>query len=118
VTDNGEEIIVYGDYFSQGCHPRVEGDVVVESVLTNLEEHLNRLSLGSPVLHSMSVATILEMIMKHPGRLVEGAKSDAFDAVVFDLRRTILPIAGSSQLRFNFGSKASNTPVGAMLDCL
>ena len=52
----------YENYFATGCHPSIEGGVVVSSVQRKLSEHLNRQCLGSALLEAMSVKQVLDAI--------------------------------------------------------
>ena len=72
---------VYLDYFRCGCHPMVEGDVVVNSVEEKLREHLARKALGAPKESSMSVRAVLKSITDHQGGMVKGKGRDAISAI-------------------------------------
>jgi hypothetical protein len=50
-----------------GCHPLLEGDVVVKSVKEVIQDHLERMSLGSMMLDHLSVRQILDDITRNPG---------------------------------------------------
>ena len=58
---------LYTDYFSSGCHPNCTNKVVVDSVENALQEHLNRLCFGTPLLDNMTVPIILEYIVRNQG---------------------------------------------------
>lgn len=76
---------VYGNYFGNGCHPVLKSKVVVASVEKQLEEHLGRLSLGTPLLCDMPVSAILQEICKNQGKLFEGNVSNAVHEVCMDV---------------------------------
>ena len=83
VADNGTE--VFTDYFLTGCHPTCTNNVVVESVENMLQDHLNRLCFGTPLLDNMTVPVILDSIVRNQGCLVEGQADRAFDPIVEDI---------------------------------
>ena len=76
---------VYSNYFGSGCHPSLKGKVVVQSVEQQLEEHLNRLCLGTPLQADMSVSSILQEITKNQGKLFEGSPQEALAAICSDV---------------------------------
>jgi hypothetical protein len=86
---DGNNVIKYGNYFTGGCHPRLHGDVIVTSVQNQLEEHLNRLCFGTPLLENLTVSKVLNEITKNKGPLVEGVQNEAFDAVVVDAKKML-----------------------------
>ena len=49
---------VYSNYFASGAHPNCVGDVIVTAVMQQLEHHLDRSSLGTPLLQDMTVRTL------------------------------------------------------------
>ena len=66
VMDRDKEL--YTDYFSSGCHPTCTNKVVVDSVENTLQDHLNRLCFGTPLLENMTVPLILEYIVRNQGK--------------------------------------------------
>jgi hypothetical protein len=76
--------LVYGNYFSDGCDPKV-GDVVVKSVYTDLVEHLDRLCLGSPLLGELSVAKIKSDILVNQGRFIQNSLEESIQLTVGDV---------------------------------
>ena len=62
----------YTDYFTTGCHPTCTNNMVVDSVENALQEHLNRLCFGTPLLDNMTVPLILEYIVRNQGKRNSG----------------------------------------------
>jgi hypothetical protein len=59
----------YGNYFKDGCDPKVEEGVTVEANIVLLESHLNRLCLGTPIIEDMTVASTKTSIMVNQGMI-------------------------------------------------
>ena len=76
----------YTNYFKSGCSPMCP-EVLVESVEESLRKHLNDQGLGAPVISNQTVKEIYLLLMKHQGRIIEGAGGDAFSAVVDSIQR-------------------------------
>lgn len=74
----------YSNYFGSKCPPDVSHlkTTVVKSIDEKIICELDRQSLGSPLLGSLSVHSILDSIFKNQGLFVEGKAGDAFDNVV------------------------------------
>ena len=67
---------VYANYFSSKCHPNLaNANVVVESVKEKCIQHLERQSLGSPLLSNMTVKSIMGEITSNQGCFIEGSKT-------------------------------------------
>ena len=84
---SGDGNIVYGNYFTQGCHPDLSSlkDVVVDAIEEKLRSHLNRECLGSPMSHNLLLKALLEKITVNQGRCIEGPSYEAFLKVENDL---------------------------------
>lgn len=66
-----------GNYFSDGCHPKLVGKVIVSAEVEKLEAQLERLCLGSPLLQDkMSVADVLGIVIAMQGKVVKGVLED------------------------------------------
>jgi hypothetical protein len=102
VMDTSKEL--YTDYFLTDCHPKCTNHVVVDSVETALQDHLNRLCFGTPLLEDMTVPTILDRIVKNQGCLVEGPADKAFDTAVDD----VLSIVGEKRQKLDNAGNTSN----------
>jgi hypothetical protein len=89
INENGNDIFSYQNYFGSGCHPRCQGDVIVSSVQAQLEEQLNRLCLGTPLMENVSVGKVLSELTKNQGKLIEGAQNVAFDLVAEDVQKML-----------------------------
>ena len=70
---------VFTNYFAAGCHPKVSPSTRVQSVESKFREHLDRLSLGCPMLpeRDLAVASVLESITINQGSFVEGPAEEA-----------------------------------------
>ena len=94
--DQGIPTYSYANFFQDGGQPVLSprGPVIVASVERLIEYHLDRLCLGSTILHSLSVSKILSSILKNQGRLIEGVATTAFDLIPDDVikmkQRTVL----------------------------
>ena len=75
----------YTDYFITGCHPALTNAVIVDSVESTLQEQLNRLCFGTPLLEGQTVPVILDNINKSQGCLIDGPAATAFDAMIVDV---------------------------------
>jgi len=75
----------YSDYFTSDCHPILSNAVVVESVEHVLQEQLNRLCFGTPLLEDQTVPVILDSIVKNQGCLIAGPQNTSFDTVIKDV---------------------------------
>mmetsp|Transcript_19108 Transcript_19108/g.26270 ORF Transcript_19108/g.26270 Transcript_19108/m.26270 type:complete len:264 (-) Transcript_19108:332-1123(-) len=75
----------YSDYFASGCHPQLTNAVIVESVEHALQDQLNRLCFGTPLLDEQTVPVVLDSILKNQGCLVDGPQESAFDSVMNDV---------------------------------
>jgi hypothetical protein len=78
---------VYGNYFADGCHPSMPQGVIVESITSKVDEHLNRLSLGTPLHDNMTTDNVLKDITKNQGRLVTGPLKDCTSLILIDLKK-------------------------------
>ena len=67
IVKDGEKDL-YTDYFSSGCHPNCTNFVVVDAVENTLQDQLNRLCFGTPLLDAMTVPLILESIVRNQGK--------------------------------------------------
>eukprot|EP00597_Dinobryon_sp_UTEXLB2267_P002894 CAMPEP_0170058004 /NCGR_PEP_ID=MMETSP0019_2-20121128/787_1 /TAXON_ID=98059 /ORGANISM="Dinobryon sp., Strain UTEXLB2267" /LENGTH=1211 /DNA_ID=CAMNT_0010262831 /DNA_START=1869 /DNA_END=5504 /DNA_ORIENTATION=- len=76
---------VYGHYFKDGCHPKINNDDVVASVEKQLRLHLERLCLGSPLLEEMTIAAVVKAIVKNQGHVVDGMLGPAYLKVQQDI---------------------------------
>jgi hypothetical protein len=83
---NGEER--YGNYFADGCHPILSGNVKVRDVDIQLEKHLDRLCLGTPLLPDITVELVVKGIMVNQGKEIQG-HPDIFNAVLEDVRQMV-----------------------------
>jgi hypothetical protein len=102
VTDMNKEL--YTDYFLTDCHPQCTNHVVVDSVEIALQDHLNRLCFGTPLLEDMTVPTILDRIVKNQGCLVEGPADKAFETAIDD----VLSIVEEKKQKAENAGKTSN----------
>mmetsp|Transcript_19109 Transcript_19109/g.26274 ORF Transcript_19109/g.26274 Transcript_19109/m.26274 type:complete len:256 (-) Transcript_19109:114-881(-) len=75
----------YTDYFASGCHPQLTNAVIVESVEHALQDQLNRLCFGTPLLDEQTVPVVLDSIVKNQGCLIDGPYDTAFDPVITDV---------------------------------
>jgi serine/threonine protein kinase len=82
--DRESGTVKYKNYFSAGCHPNIQGEVVVDIIEDRLEEHLARVSLGTPLFDNMSVAQIMGNIMQTQVRVVEGPRESALETILED----------------------------------
>lgn len=82
--------VTYSDYFDSKCHPTFANNVLVDSVEAALQDHLNRLCFGTPLLDNMFVDSVLSQIIKNQGCLIEGPKETAFDAVLHDVTHMVV----------------------------
>jgi hypothetical protein len=82
---NGEDY--YTNFFEDGIQSLMTHPVVVGEVESRLEQHLDRLCLGTPFLLSQSVGNILSGILKNQGRLIEGDCNNAFELVPDDVTK-------------------------------
>jgi hypothetical protein len=98
VADNGDE--EYGNYFADGCHPRLSpgADITITpaSVVTKISEHLDRLSLGMMMQDDHHWSTVLSMITANQGHFIQGAKQQAFDALVPKVQSMVKQKASSA----------------------
>lgn len=76
---------MYTDYFSSGCHPTCTNNIVVDSVENTVQDHLNRLCFGTPLLDNMTVPVILDAIVRNQGCLIDGPADTAFDTAIEDV---------------------------------
>jgi hypothetical protein len=109
VTDSGKD--VYTDYFLTDCHPKCTNHVVVDSVESSLQDHLNRLCFGTPLLEDMTVALVLDQIVKNQGCLVEGPADKAFETAIDD----VLSIVEEKRKKMDNAGKTSNPPTARKL---
>mmetsp|Transcript_4050 Transcript_4050/g.5675 ORF Transcript_4050/g.5675 Transcript_4050/m.5675 type:complete len:256 (+) Transcript_4050:991-1758(+) len=75
----------YSDYFTSGCHPKLFDAVIVDSVEHALQDQLNRLCFGTPLLDNQTVQVVLDCIVKNQGCLIDGPYDTAFDPVITDV---------------------------------
>ena len=83
VTDGDKES--YSDYFLTDCHPKCTNHVIVDSVENALQDQLNRLCFGTPLIENPTVPVILDHIVRNQGGLVEGPTDRAFETSVDDI---------------------------------
>ena len=102
IDDTGKES--YTDYFLTECHPKCTNFVVVDSVESTLQDHLNRLCFGTPLLENMTVPLIVDHIVKNQGCLVEGLIDKAFDMAIDD----VVSIVEEKRKKINAAGKTSN----------
>lgn len=76
---------LYGHYFKDGCHPKINNDDVVASVEKQLRLHLERLCLGCPLLEEMSTSAVVKAIVKNQGNVVDGMLGPALMKVQQDI---------------------------------
>ena len=69
------------------------GDVIVESVITKLREHLGRMGLGSLLLPPMSIKSIYDKITINQGNFISGD----FQVAISHLRNDILGLLKPAQ---------------------
>lgn len=101
IGDFNSDYQTYGKYFVDGCHPRLEGNVTVHSVETQVEYHLNRLRLGSPLLSDMTVAGVCKEVVSKQGKLVEGPQDDALSATVDDIEGMVQILLNRDRLHLD-----------------
>ncbi len=85
--------IEYGDYYRGGCSPNLSqsGGVVVQSIQAKLAEHLNRLSLGCPILEAKAVKEVIGDITSHQGAFLRGKQQESFQQItqaIVDMTKT------------------------------
>lgn len=80
---------VFGNYFSDGCGPDFLPDVVVEDVQFQVEDQLNRLCMGTPLLEEPTVANIVNEVTKNQGHLFEGKMHEAAQLVLNDVLKML-----------------------------
>jgi serine/threonine protein kinase len=80
--------VTYGNYFADGAHPVLKPDIVVAAVELQLEKHLDRLCLGSPLLPGISIEMIVKEIMVNQGKEIQGSPS-VFNEVLRDVQKMI-----------------------------
>jgi len=85
VEDPSDGSSSYTDYFTTGCHPMLTNAVIVDSVESTLQEQLNRLCFGTPLLEGQTVPVILDNIVKSQGCLIDGPAATAFDSMISDV---------------------------------
>lgn len=93
---------VYNNFFTENGVPNLEEEVVVKEVEDMLGTQLERMCLGSAILSSLSVGSILTTILKNQGRLIEGEIDTAFDQISADveqMKTRILAQGGSTNPR-------------------
>lgn len=102
LDENDDTKEVYGNFFKENGVPNLEDEVVVKEVEDLLGVQLERMCLGSAILNSLSVGTILTTILKNQGRLIEGEIDTAFDQISGDIEQMktrILALGGSANPR-------------------
>ena len=72
----------YLDYWASGCHPANIPEIAVKLVEEKLREHLDRESLGTPMVDNRTVKSVLDVIGQHLGIVYKGAADDFYDEVV------------------------------------
>ena len=78
----------YGDYFADGGPPN-SVDTVVDSVESQLSEHLSNLCLGTPLLDKMTVKKVMFEINRHQGCVLKGTFSSASKVLLKDVKEMI-----------------------------
>jgi hypothetical protein len=76
----------YGNYFADGCDPKLVDDVMVESIQVELHDHLKRLCLGTPLLENMSVQRIKAALLINQGRFIEKSLKASLEGVAADVK--------------------------------
>jgi serine/threonine protein kinase/Leucine-rich repeat (LRR) protein len=75
----------YDNYFAGGSHPKLSGDVVVESVQNELEDTLTGMGLGSIIQEDMSVSMIVKSILESQGSFIWGEMDKCLDKIADDV---------------------------------
>ena len=84
IGDKTDDELSYKNYFASGCHPNLSAltTTVVASIESKVKEHLDKQSLGTPMLPEMPVTTILDRITCNQGVIIEGFIENAFDGMI------------------------------------
>jgi hypothetical protein len=80
---------IFGNYFSAHCGPEHLPDVVVEDIQFQVEDQLNRLCLGTPLIEDPTVANIVNGLTKNQGHLFEGRIAQAAENVQNDVLKML-----------------------------
>jgi hypothetical protein len=80
---------VFSNYFSAGCGPDFLPNCVVEDVQLQVEDQLNRLCLGTPLMEDPTVANIVNEVTKNQGHLFEGKLQEAAQSVLTDVLKML-----------------------------
>lgn len=81
---NGED--GFAHYFNTGCHPDLQGNIVVKSVRDKIDFHLDRLCLGTPLVSDFCVRTVEKEILSNQGKVADGATKPLLAAITKDIR--------------------------------
>ena len=77
-----DDLVFYGDYFADGCHPSHAENIVLLNVESKLREHLEREGLGLPVVDELGVKDILARITRNQGGFLRGEFSTGIANIV------------------------------------
>lgn len=121
VDDSGGS---YSDYFTSGCHPKLSNAVIVDSVEHALQDQLNRLCFGTPLLENQTVPVILDSIVNNQGCLIDGPYDTAFDPVIADVlqmvrqKRSVDELSYSTSRRWKDSKSTVKIKLSAPIDTM
>jgi hypothetical protein len=87
---------IYSNYFASGAHPNLVGDVIVTTVVQQLEHHLDRSCLGTPLLQDMTVKNTLAALLVNQGCFFEKSPDDVLKKIVGDVKDMMDALLSSS----------------------
>jgi hypothetical protein len=87
---------IYSNYFASGAHPNLAGDVIVTTVVQQLEHHLDRSCLGTPLLQDMTVKNTLAALLVNQGCFFEKSPDDVLKKIVGDVKDMMDALSPSS----------------------
>lgn len=88
ISVDGEE--GFEHYFNTGCHPDLQGYVVVKSVREKIDFHLDRLCLGTPLVSDFSVRSVEKEVLSNQGKVADGAMKPLIVAITQDIKEMMV----------------------------
>ena len=113
IGDYDNQINEYSNYFGSGCCPNVSNvrNVIIQSIEERIYYEMNRQSLGCPLLGSLSVGTVFDMIMKNQGVFIEGEENNAYESVVTIISTTLDTLLSSKSQTGSSARSVLSTPL-------
>lgn len=114
----------YSNYFKDSCYPTFTasptpsrtvayGGTVVSAVESKLQEHLERLGLGTPLFTSpedIATSNVLSHVLANQGGFIEGLGENSFNKVVGDICQMITLKLFTNNSKISMSSSISNKP--------